>query len=39
MYSGPATGAGTTVYLNVYDLHNANRYAHTFGVGVYHTGK
>lgn len=38
MYSGPATGTGTTVYLNVYDLHTANRYAHTFGVGVYHTG-
>jgi len=37
--NGDSTGSGTMVYLNVYDLHAANRYAHPLGMGVYHTGK
>lgn len=30
--------AGSTVYLNVYDLHPNNEWAHQFGLGAYHSG-
>ena len=26
------------VYLNIYDLHQANEYLHPFGIGAYHSG-
>lgn len=30
--------SGTKVILHVYDLHDANAYVHTFGLGAYHSG-
>ena len=34
---GPSTSK-EMVYLNVYDLHQANDYLHPLGVGAYHSG-
>lgn len=32
------TSGGTPVYLNVYDLHQANYYGYPVGLGAFHTG-
>ena len=29
---------GTSVILHVYDLHDANNYLHSVGLGAYHSG-
>ncbi len=44
MYTGPGavrnnvSNNAVTVYLNVYDLHDSNKYTHAIGLGAFHTG-